>query len=612
MTDEFRTSFLTYYVQSLGERTRDEKGKTKIGFDWIIYNLALAEKWIPHRLPFLRSGGDEISTVKTEAEFGIDLAFVSPDNETLRIFVLKDEVLNNANWTRHGFDTDLRNASAADMSSPELRNIKHVEVILAYNKDENHTGIELFNRRVAAQGTRVGDNISLKFERWNLTEIVERVKSTLLNPSLLPQKYFSHLSYICAQFGDFRHGSDEWTNQLIPNWRSFLESLLQENADERCVRMLPVALLILREQGKANPTVETGWIDLIEWGMLAAWRVVQIAPERNRVGEAVWHMWYTFYLADVERYYRLHAADLGVPYSLDIRMSGSFVDTIASAVIAQWHLTRLGILGIAYNEGLSTGTAEYARHHEEMTILVTNWLAGTLEANPSAMRPLIDLDHSALFVTWCCFWHAGRCPDIANWFRSLCNRLTMRRSGLAELPFIEGGNSLELVFECVARGEKPDEFCDTSSVYLVCLMEMICGLPESDCHRLLENVHHRLVLGCTDGGTRIANCVPINLMSWIPPEEWGDLVLTQSLSDKGECSAVEIGSSDDTTLPTGPEIACGLTTLVHETRSKRAFTWPDELPMAVILLACTKHRSPLPPEFWRSVVFPPTTEPQDE
>src|SRR5436305_10208499 len=85
MSDDFKTSFLTYYIQSLGERTRQEKRGTKFGFDWIIYNLALAEDWTPHRLPFLRAGGSATSTPKSEAEFGIDLAFVSPDQQTLRI-----------------------------------------------------------------------------------------------------------------------------------------------------------------------------------------------------------------------------------------------------------------------------------------------------------------------------------------------------------------------------------------------------------------------------------------------------------------------------------------------------------------------------------------------
>ena len=42
---------------------------------------------------------------------------------------------------------------------------------------------ELFDRRVASLGTRVGDHATLRFDRWNLTAIVERVKASLLTPS---------------------------------------------------------------------------------------------------------------------------------------------------------------------------------------------------------------------------------------------------------------------------------------------------------------------------------------------------------------------------------------------------------------------------------------------
>src|SRR4051794_1048834 len=99
MSPDVRTSFLTYYVRSLAERTRAEKASTKFGFDWIIYNLALAENLTPYRFPFIRSGANAISKTKTEAEFGIDSSFLSPDRKTLTIFVLKDEVLSNSNWT---------------------------------------------------------------------------------------------------------------------------------------------------------------------------------------------------------------------------------------------------------------------------------------------------------------------------------------------------------------------------------------------------------------------------------------------------------------------------------------------------------------------------------
>src|SRR5213593_2846565 len=111
MTADVTTSFLTYYIRSLAERTRVEKTSTKFGFDWIIYNLALADNLTPYRLPFIRSGSTEISKTKTEPEFGIDSSFLSPDRKTLTIFVLKDEVLSNANWTAHGFDSDLRRAA---------------------------------------------------------------------------------------------------------------------------------------------------------------------------------------------------------------------------------------------------------------------------------------------------------------------------------------------------------------------------------------------------------------------------------------------------------------------------------------------------------------------
>ena len=118
-----RTSFLTYYIQSLGERTREEKRGTKFGFYWDIYNLALAEDWIPHRLPFVRAGGSETSKTKTEPEFGVDLAFLSQDLKTLRIFVLKDEILKNSTWGTHSFDIDIRNhdASATGNANRQLR-----------------------------------------------------------------------------------------------------------------------------------------------------------------------------------------------------------------------------------------------------------------------------------------------------------------------------------------------------------------------------------------------------------------------------------------------------------------------------------------------------------
>lgn len=52
MSADLKTSFVKYYIRSLAERTRVEKTGTKFGFDWIIYNLALADELVPVRLPF--------------------------------------------------------------------------------------------------------------------------------------------------------------------------------------------------------------------------------------------------------------------------------------------------------------------------------------------------------------------------------------------------------------------------------------------------------------------------------------------------------------------------------------------------------------------------------
>ena len=81
MSDDLATSFLTYYIRSLAERTRVEKTSTKFGFDWVIYNLALADDLTPHRLPFFRGGPDEMSKTKTEPEYGIDCSFLSLDRQ---------------------------------------------------------------------------------------------------------------------------------------------------------------------------------------------------------------------------------------------------------------------------------------------------------------------------------------------------------------------------------------------------------------------------------------------------------------------------------------------------------------------------------------------------
>jgi len=598
MSADLKTSFLKYYIRSLAERTRVEKTGTKFGFDWIIYNLALVDGLIPVRLPFFRGGPAEISKTKTEVEFGVDLAFVSQDGTSLTVFVLKDEELTNANWKKHDFDPDIRAATTVDLTPSGLNKVRKVQIILAYNKDEDNAGIGLYERLTKSLN-RAG--VQLSFERWNLTTLTEAVKQKLLTPSLLPQRFFSLFSYICAQFGDFRYGTDEWTKQLIPNWRRFLEDILKDNVDERTVRLIPVALLILRELGGANPTAENGWIDLVEWAVLAAWQVHQTTTQAN-VKAAVFQMWVNFYVVEVDRYYTTHSKELATEHSLEVTRTGNYLDAIIAGTNAFWHIGRLGILAISFSELLPRQTPEEERRRLEAKQRVANWLVGLINANPAAQRPLLDLHHVELYLIWKTLWQVARYNDVGEWLNGLFSPLLVRRIGAVPLPFIEGGNSLELVLEHVATGEKPPEFSDQSSVLLLTLLELCFSLELEKRNELIEKYYQQLVLGRDGNGQQFKKCEPINLMGWMPPTDWAKKVFTKSLANEGESQTLEMFEVESNN-GTGAAIASRIEEFVQQSRKASKTKFPDDLPVAAIVLACLKNRSPLPPEMWRIAIF---------
>ncbi len=600
MTPDVKTSFLTYYIRSLGERSRAEKSGAKFGFDWIIYNLALADNLTPYRLPFVRSSPTELSKTKTETEFGIDESFLSPDRKTLIIFVLKDEELSNANWSRHDFDSDLRRAAAPDLSPPDFAAVTNVRVVLAYNKDEDQAGIQLFTNSTRALGTKVGDKASLSFERWNLTTLAEKVGKQLLTPSLLPQPFFSLFGYICSQFGDFRHDSDEWANQLVPNWRRFIGDLLKSYDDERRIRLLPVALIILREYAGSNPSAETGWIDLTEWAMVSAWRVVQVT-KKDSVKEAVREMWGGFYLAELSRFYSEHEKELGIEHGLSTGGIVTDVEAVASSIIAFWHLARLGLLGLSYAELMKSETESDRTAKTNAVRLIANRLAITLSANPAAMRPVLDLQHIELFLVWVTFWRLRRFEDIYNWLSAMQSMLMMRRARTITLAFIDGRSSLDTVFEYAATGQKPPEFCDASSLLLLCILEWTFCLDNSKRDELILRYYREIILAQDSFGQSMAGENPIDLIGWLPPADWDQKVLEKSLADEGESQAVETFVVTANTR--GSDIAPRIEAFVRQCRAVDKSSLPVGLPLAASVLGCLKLRSPLPPELWRAEIF---------
>jgi len=336
-------SFVTYYLQGLKERTRREQSGTKWGIDWVVYNLGLAKFGRPIRLPFIRAGTDGYPKTKTEAEFGVDLAFLSEDARHLAIFVLKDEPLTNRSWTKNDFDRDLRMAITPDLDAQDLDRVESINVILVYNKDDEENGVELFNRFVADAPTRIRDHVPLSFDRWNLARLVELTIQNILSASLLPERFFGQLSYISAQAADFRHGSEAWGTQLVPNWRKFIDDVLSESSGPRGPALVPVALIIVRERASSNQSFETGWIELLEWSAIALWRHRATTSEPDVV-ESIRRFWREFYIAELERFYRTYIHDLATEYSIDCLPLGTYVGTVGSAYVIHWHIARLGIL----------------------------------------------------------------------------------------------------------------------------------------------------------------------------------------------------------------------------------------------------------------------------
>jgi hypothetical protein len=192
---------------------------------------------------------------------------------------------------------------------------------------------------------------------------------------------------------------------------------------------------------------------------------------------------------------------------------------------------------------------------------------------------------------------------------SLQNSLAMRRFNSNELPFLSASNKLEIVFDAVAMGEPGNDFCGESSVFLTCLLELCFALPEPSRNELLGLIYRRLVLGCLDDGP-VDDCKPINLMLWLPPEDWVDRVLSGCMDGEGECVTLELLPPD--AEPTDLAIANAVREFVDVTRRERPSKFDGSVPLSVVLLACLKQQIQLVPEIWRSAIFPLQAEPDAE
>lgn len=592
-------AFMTGYLGSLLERSRSEKSGTKWGIDWVVYNLGLVRYGKPIRLPFLRRTDDDVAKSKTEAEFGVDLAFLSDDRNELVIFVLKKDPLTNKTWVKKNFDEDLRKAVCPDLGLEGLEEVRSVRIILVYNNDDDQAGVRLYNNFVAGVPKEIRKGVGLDHDRWNLSELVEQIFRHLLTPALLPQSFFGQLNYLCAQFAEIRHGSEPWVAQLVPGWQRFVEDVLTQGSRERGVALLPIALIILREHGSENKSFETGWLELVEIAALALWRK-SLASDDARLQARVNDFWNGFYIQELFRFYSTHIEALATENSLDQIAGYSYVGSVAAGAVAHWHLGRIGVL--SYSLRARHGSEEVGETQAQQEALneISTWTVRILNANHAGYRPLLDIHHIEWFLTTFTLICAGRRHEIKPLFQRLIERLHLRRMERSELPFLDGSNSLDNVFEHVAtRGEDSQLVLD-SSAFVLMLMELSFLMADVERDEMLALIHSRLVIGF-EGSGEGPKSKPLHLLSWSPPTNWAVAVLNGFAN--GGITTVSGPFTNDRDGEAGI-IQTSLQSLVVQMRATGISPDPQPVPIAALILASIRHRSPIPAELWRQHAFP--------
>jgi hypothetical protein len=153
---------------------------------------------------------------------------------------------------------------------------------------------------------------------------------------------------------------------------------------------------------------------------------------------------------------------------------------------------------------------------------------------------------------------------------------------------------------------RPDRpvILNRSSFFVLMMLELCCILPVDARNDLVSLIHRRLVLGAFDRGDA-GDSQPLDLMSWIPPDNWGKQVFDDEMP-KGQCVAVKPFA--DRREATATDILPGIRKLVVEMRKAGPpLQLPQDIPTAALLLASLRHRRPLPPELWRRWAFPEAT-----
>lgn len=584
-----KKSYITNYLLSLSERSQPMKnGDYKIGFDWIIYQYGLSKDWQPLRLPFIREVSEGVIVHKTEAEFGIDLSFWDRKNNTVIVFVLKAEKLNYNNWISKKFQDDIQRAMFPDLISLEidLNRIRHYKIVTVYNKDDDKNGIKSYENLINNSNKTIHDNIQVEFERWNIDKLTEEVVQNILSASVLPNNLSGLLEYITSQFSDFEYGTTQWETQLVPNWKNFLNVVFEKGIDERRINLIPFSLLILKNHSKNTPNSLIAWIELVEWAMIKLW---DIFPRLNeKLGTIVIGIWFDFYLKELQTYFENNVGLLCSTFGIKVGSIKTSLIPINTANSAYWHIARLGILGLSVVD----------MQNEEFK---KNWLneyftcmQAMIKANPSCLCPLIDLHHIEIFLIFALYVANDKKDELLNFFHELQANLQVRRCKNPPIPFISSNNRLDLIAEKMATGIKPIEWEDGSSYLLTMLLEL-CYIFEENIAIKLINMYFKKIIDIQfepDTGK-------IDLVSWTPPDNWNDIVFKERVySGTGISTSNFEGFSDNN--KSKYEL---IEEFIKESRPRDIKMKDLKRPLVSYFLACIKYKSPLPPEFWRIMIF---------
>lgn len=587
-----KRDFLTQYILSLKERTRLEKNIPKYGFDWIIYQLQLQKGETPVRLPFFR--GESIEKTKTkpyEPEFGVDLSFLSEDKKILKIFVLKDEELTYKNWINHNFSDDLKRAVCPNLDGYD---VDKVIIILAYNKDEDLGGVKSFDDFRKSQNSKIYDKVSLTFERWNLSKIVDEVEIHLFTPELMPQNLSGTMSYLCSQIADFDYMSNEWINQLIPNWKRFLQTLFKDSIDEIRINQVAVSLIILYEFEKESCDKEVAWLDLIEWAALQLWSNYK-SKNNDKLNDLILNFWVSFYLGTLERYLDQNKLLFKVEHGIKSdKRKISHLSSINDAMLSYDFLSKFGLLTLGLNDFIPDDKREVFMKNKAME------LKSFILLNPSTLRPLLDIHHIQLFMIWLIYYKNDLISNILDFFKQLENFLMIRRIGNVDIPFIEGRNNLKMVVEYFVTRKKPYEFIEDASYLLMMILEILVGMRNDETIKLAKLYFKHLVIGYGDDNKLLTKEEkPIDLQSWDPPDNWGKDIFLKRITDGTSISSANFFLKPDNLDLLEEKVNIFIKEIFEKFPNEVHF----DLPIAVYLLACIKNESPLPPIFWRKILY---------